>query len=161
MTPNQPKTTTPQASEYSKWKPVPEKSASDNFATSIYAEGWKGLLIARCDQNGERPWIAELIANAPRFAAEHETLRQKLAAADHHMQACRSLLGVADDETLYVAIEILRAENAKLKAALRPFAEAADGIPNIETLHEDTYSDKEFSVGELRAAKAAIGGTQI
>lgn len=39
----------------SKWIAVDE-IGNDNFATSIYENDYKGLLIARCNQNGQYPW---------------------------------------------------------------------------------------------------------
>lgn len=46
------------------WEAIPEKG-SENFAHSIYSEGYKGLLIARCNQNGAHDADALLIAAAP------------------------------------------------------------------------------------------------
>lgn len=40
-----------------RWYAVDE-IGNDNFATSIYESGHKGLLIARCNQNGQYPWQA-------------------------------------------------------------------------------------------------------
>lgn len=34
---------------------------NDNFKTSIYEDDDKGLLIARCNQNGRYPWQAKAI----------------------------------------------------------------------------------------------------
>lgn len=42
------------------WEAIDEEG-SDNFATSIYEEGYKGLLVARCNQNGNYPWQAAAI----------------------------------------------------------------------------------------------------
>ncbi|MCK1520189.1 hypothetical protein [Bradyrhizobium sp. 17] len=38
-----------------RWYAVDERG-NDNFATSIYEAGDKGLLVARCNQNGQYPW---------------------------------------------------------------------------------------------------------
>lgn len=38
-----------------RWYAVDE-IGNDNFATSIYEDGHKGLLVARCNQNGQYPW---------------------------------------------------------------------------------------------------------
>lgn len=38
-----------------RWYAIDEK-ANDNFATSIYEAGDKGVLVARCNQNGSYPW---------------------------------------------------------------------------------------------------------
>lgn len=38
-----------------------EQSERDNFFHSIYEEGYKGLLIARCNQNGRYPWQTRVI----------------------------------------------------------------------------------------------------
>lgn len=43
-----------------KWEAIDEEG-NDNFATSIYEAGWKGLLVARCNQNGRYPWQAAAI----------------------------------------------------------------------------------------------------
>lgn len=43
-----------------RWYAVDEKG-NDNFATSIYEAGDKGLLVARCNQNGQYPWQAPAI----------------------------------------------------------------------------------------------------
>lgn len=41
---------------------------NDNFATSIYENDYKGLLVARCNQNGQYPEQAALIIKALEFA---------------------------------------------------------------------------------------------
>jgi hypothetical protein len=43
-----------------KWIAVDEVG-NDNFATSIYENDYHGLLIARCNQNGQYPWQAAAI----------------------------------------------------------------------------------------------------
>ena len=43
-----------------KWIAVDERG-NDNFATSIYENDYKGLLVARCNQNGQYPWQAASI----------------------------------------------------------------------------------------------------
>lgn len=43
-----------------KWIAVDEVG-NDNFRTSIYENDHKGLLIARCNQNGEYPWQGRAI----------------------------------------------------------------------------------------------------
>lgn len=43
-----------------KWVAVDEQG-NDNFATSIYENDYDGLLIARCNQNGNYPWQAAAI----------------------------------------------------------------------------------------------------
>ena len=47
------------------WEVIGEKTGNDNFHDSIYAGGFKGLLIARCNQNGEYPDDSNLISAAP------------------------------------------------------------------------------------------------
>lgn len=47
-----------------KWTAVNE-IGNDNFATSIYENDWKGLLVARCNQNGQYPEQAATIIKAP------------------------------------------------------------------------------------------------
>jgi hypothetical protein len=46
-----------------KWVAVNE-IGNDNFATSIYEDDWKGLLVARCNQNGQYPEQAATIIKA-------------------------------------------------------------------------------------------------
>ena len=46
-----------------RWYAVDEKG-NDNFATSIYEVGDKGLLVARCNQNGQYPWQGPAIVRA-------------------------------------------------------------------------------------------------
>lgn len=46
------------------WEAIAEKD-DGNFAHSIYTQGYKGLLIARCNQNGNYNADACLIAAAP------------------------------------------------------------------------------------------------
>jgi hypothetical protein len=43
-----------------RWYAVDERG-NDNFATSIYEAGDKGLLVARCNQNGQYPWQGQAI----------------------------------------------------------------------------------------------------
>ena len=43
-----------------RWIAVDEVG-NDNFATSIYEDDFKGLLICRCNQNGQYPWQASAI----------------------------------------------------------------------------------------------------
>ena len=45
----------------SRWVAVPERTENDNFFTSIYENDYKGLLVARCNQNGSHPWQAAAI----------------------------------------------------------------------------------------------------
>lgn len=48
------------------YRAVRELDEMDNFKTSIYEEGHKGLLIARCNQNGRYPWQAQAILHGLR-----------------------------------------------------------------------------------------------
>ena len=50
-----------------KWIAVNE-TGFDNFATSIYENDYKGLLVARCNQNGQYPDQARMIIRALEFA---------------------------------------------------------------------------------------------
>ncbi len=54
-----------------RWYAVDEVG-NDNFATSIYETGDKGLLVARCNQNGQYPWQAPSII---RGLAANKTVR--------------------------------------------------------------------------------------
>ena len=40
---------------------VYERTDNDNFHTSIYEHGDKGLLVARCNQNGQYPEQARMM----------------------------------------------------------------------------------------------------
>ena len=40
---------------------VVDEIGDDNFATSIYENNYKGLLVCRCNQNGQYPWQASAI----------------------------------------------------------------------------------------------------
>jgi len=44
----------------SRWIAVDEVG-NDNLATSIYEDDFKGLLVCRCNQNGQYPWQAPAI----------------------------------------------------------------------------------------------------
>jgi hypothetical protein len=50
-----------------KWIAVDEVG-NDNFATSIYESDYTGLLVARCNQNGQYPEQAALIIRALTFS---------------------------------------------------------------------------------------------
>jgi hypothetical protein len=50
-----------------KWISVDEVG-NDNFATSIYENDYKGLLVARCNQNGQYPEQAAMIIRALEFS---------------------------------------------------------------------------------------------
>lgn len=50
-----------------KWTAVDEVG-NDNFATSIYENDYKGLLVARCNQNGQYPEQAAAIIRALEFS---------------------------------------------------------------------------------------------
>lgn len=84
--------------QYSRWEAIPEKTERDNFSTSIYAEGWKGLLIARCDQNGERPWLADLIVSAPKLKSELDFAKESAAAWEKNCKDAYAAQERADKE---------------------------------------------------------------
>lgn len=50
-----------------KWIAIDE-IGNDNFATSIYENDYKGLLVARCNQNGNYPAQAATIIRALNLA---------------------------------------------------------------------------------------------
>lgn len=149
---------------YSKWKAVPETTDGDNFATSIYVDDYKGLLVARCDQNGERPWLSELIVNAPRLRAENDQLKQELDAALRREAALREALQLCYDESRLWAGESsdmgLTAESRTLRlihsaseSALAPDADpitaAADAAGDrLSQMSERERSElKDFALG--------------
>lgn len=51
-----------------KWIAINETTERDNFATSIYEDEHKGLLVARCNQNGAYPEQAAMIIKALEFS---------------------------------------------------------------------------------------------
>ncbi len=55
---------------------VYERTGNDNFHTSIYERDHKGLLIARCNQNGQYPWQTTALLNG--LSAK----REKAVSAD-------------------------------------------------------------------------------
>ena len=95
---------------------------------SVWAEG-AGCIAERwyeCTQSD--PYGSEIVGNAQFIAharTDIPTLLDDLAESQNahqtvkaHMDACRSLLNVPDDEVLYEAIKELRAERDALKAEL-------------------------------------------
>lgn len=71
----------------------------------------------------------------------------------------QSILGVWHPMMLEAAAEILRlrAENEKLRAALKPFAELADWYDTEPDTQPAWDSDYQPTVGQIRAARAAMG----
>lgn len=65
--PNLTETLNTMAENTPKWIAVNE-IGNDNFATSIYENEYKGLLVARCNQNGQYPEQAALIIRALEFS---------------------------------------------------------------------------------------------
>ena len=62
------------------WEALNEGTSNDNFVTSIYSEGYKGLLIARCNQNANHFEDAKLIAAAPELYSSLKKLVERLDA---------------------------------------------------------------------------------
>lgn len=87
------------------WELVLESTDGDNFAVSIYGDGFKGLLIARCSQNGYHLHDARLIAAAPDMAEALEEAVLVLSALS------------PEDESLYGprALTLARAALAKAR----------------------------------------------
>jgi len=56
---------------------VEREEDDSNFWHSIYSEGFKGLLVARCDQNGKHAADAHLIAAAPELYDALEALARE------------------------------------------------------------------------------------
>lgn len=83
------------------WEAVPEVTSGDNFLHSIYEADYKGLLIARCDQNGEYLEHARLIAAAPDLLAALKSLLFD-AFEDAHpesVQAARAAIQKAEGQS--------------------------------------------------------------
>jgi hypothetical protein len=85
------------------WDAIDEVG-NDNFATSIYEAGAEGLLVARCNQNGQYPWqgpaiIRGLEQNKSIAAARIEALEATLREIEWHdpkspaAAAVRAVLG--------------------------------------------------------------------
>ena len=58
-------------------------------------------------------------------------------------------------------IAALRAENARLSAAMKPFADAAENLDDSDKDHWDLWAHQaamDLTVGCLREARAALGG---
>ena len=58
-------------------------------------------------------------------------------------------------ESVHEDNEFLRAENARLREALKPFAELK---PEFDDIDDDEYADALVQMGWIRAARAALGG---
>jgi len=79
-----------------RWYAVDEVG-NDNFATSIYEAGDKGLLVARCNQNGQYPWQApsiirglaanKTVRNEPQTASRYDVIEECAIIADDHTPA--------------------------------------------------------------------------
>jgi hypothetical protein len=111
--------------EPSAWEAVDEKG-NDNFATSIYEEGHKGLLVARCNQNGQYPW-----------------------------QAASIIRGLKANKTLPAPTAPSREDVARAVEALRPFAEALKRVDRGGP-DNACFIGSQLTLGDLRDAEAAI-----
>lgn len=113
------------------WEAINEGTSLDNFATSIYGEGYKGLLIARCNQNGAHWNDAAFIVAA--------TPEAWIAQADR--------------------IKKLQADLASALEALRPFSDAANGLDPKDDDHWLMWEHpqaNEVNVGDFRRAAAEL-----
>jgi len=129
---------------------VHELTENDNFHTSIYESDYKGLLIARCNQNGKYPHQAMAILNG---------LNGKQASAELVAQYA-SRISQQDAE-----LERVKREVEEAREALKPFAERAarfDDIPGIYRCNDNVelWQDGnwrcDLTVGDLRKARSAI-----
>ena len=76
-----------------------------------------------------------------------------MSGYDRRLGPCSEYCAVVDEcEARGGVIQELRAENERLREALRPFADAAD-------FFLDGQKDAEFTLDNFRAAKAALGET--
>ena len=57
-----------------RWEAHPETTDRDNFATSIYSPGYDGVLVARCNQNGQHPEHVAMILKATEAKADGAAL---------------------------------------------------------------------------------------
>lgn len=90
------------------WEVTPEKDEG-NFAHSIYGDGYKGLLIARCNQNGSHDADAHLIAAAPELFALASELEDYF---DQRSDADCDHVGFIPNEEMRILVSI-RAAIAK------------------------------------------------
>ncbi len=63
------------------WIAVDEKTENDNFTTSVYEDDYKGLLVCRCNQNGQYPWQAHAIIRGLEQNKAHEKYENILKAS--------------------------------------------------------------------------------
>lgn len=115
---------------------------SDNFHTSIYESDYNGLLIARCNQNGNYPHQVTAILNGlngkqvsseliAQQADEIARLRRELAEAQEFRAILEGHLGAAIDDynearaaAFIEAAEIAEAFAKQLRQAQLPHNEA-------------------------------------
>lgn len=108
---------------------VNEHTENDNFHTSIYEKDHKGLLIARCNQNGNYPWQVEALLRG---------LNSKRSAAD--------LIDQQAAQTKYL-------ENAEIAAlvgykdTLQKLNEACARIAELEK----NLFDADYTIGKLNS----------
>ena len=69
------------------WESSQEISDNDNYHSGIYEAGWKGLGVARCNQNGNHEADANLIATAPELYEALENLTSMLQVDDLHHES--------------------------------------------------------------------------
>lgn len=65
-----------------------EEIGNDNFATSIYENDYDGLLVARCNQNGNHPWQVAAILRGLERNRQPETV-----ASEDEDKAAKKILG--------------------------------------------------------------------
>lgn len=139
------------------WGEVHERNpVQDNFAHSIYGEGFKGLLIARCNQNGSHDADTHHIA---RLSPDN---MQRIL--DHIRQIKRDLKTVLEREAATTArydarIEAIERERdeARTKALEEAESIAYRTQPN-GTNFDDEWGDWEYAAHDTaRAIGDAIG----
>lgn len=96
-----------------RFEPIAEQG-NDNFATSIYEADYKGLLIARCNQNGAYPHHVTAILNGLNGKQVSAELIAKQAA---EIEALR-----ANHPAKTEAVESFHGSTRKCSLSIKPFS---------------------------------------
>lgn len=89
------------------WEAHEERTERDNFTHSIYEPGYKGILVARVNQNGRYPEHVAMILKASAGKREAaQLIEQQAARIDELAGALRSLIAHCNE----VGVDHRRAE---------------------------------------------------
>lgn len=89
----------------------------------------------------------EYVADAHEAALAAE--REKHQGAQHHMEACRALLNVPDDEVLYEAIHQLREQLAAAVKALKEIANSNEDSQYLSKIADAALAKSQTRRGEI------------